>query len=379
MSFVPPYPATGVALQITELKQKTAQTLARVDIPQVLDGQEVLIKNGAAAQNPVDAKKVDDGSITTFPWTSGGDVAGEVIALGEDVENIKVGDRVASFLSRKTARHSGYQEFSIGNAPQTFKIPKYLGYEEASSIPLAFSTAVGAVFRDLIVPIPPAGSSLPLPPNREVPVLVWGGSSSVGAYAIQVLHLTGYKVVTTASPSNSEYVKSLGADIVVDYHDEEKAVEEIKKATDGKLSLVVDAISENHSTERAVKAFGPDGGIITTVLSVDDSVKKGRTDISIVSSGARIVYQDPKYLDAFRFLEETLEAKLLKPNKIEVLPKGLLSVDDGWNRQRAHKISGVKLVYRIADTPGLGDDVVMLPGLIVASGLVVFSAIVLLA
>ncbi|KAJ7692393.1 hypothetical protein B0H17DRAFT_1061387 [Mycena rosella] len=337
MSFVPHYPATGVALQITEPKQKTALTLARVDIPQVLDGQEVLIKNGAAAQNPVDAKQVDNGAITTFPWTSGGDVAGEVIALGKDVQNIKVGDR----------------------------IPKYLEYEEASSIPLAFSTAVGAVFSDLKVPIPPAGSSLPLPPNREVPVLVWGGSSSVGAYAIQVLHLSGYKVVTTASPSNNEYVKSLGADIVVDYHDEEKAVEEIKKATDGKLSLVVDAISENHSTELAVKTFGPDGGIITTVLSVDDSVKKGRTDISIVSSGARIVYQcanrrplvtgTPKYLDAFRFLEETLEAKLFKPNKIEVLPKGFLSVDDGWNRQRAHKISGVKLVYRIADTPGFVD------------------------
>jgi threonine dehydrogenase-like Zn-dependent dehydrogenase len=158
------------------------------------------------------------------------------------------------------------------------------------------------------VPIPPAGSSLPLPPNGEVPVLVWGGSSSVGAYAIQVLHLSGYKVVTTASPSNEEYVKSFGADIVLDYHDEEKVVEESKKATDGKLSLVVECvpflfdnisdsqmtcstISENHSTELAVKAFGPDGGIITTVLNVDDSVKKGRTDISIVSSGARIVYQ----------------------------------------------------------------------------------------
>jgi hypothetical protein len=95
---------------------------------------------------------------------------------------------------------------------------------------------------------------------------------------------------------------------VLDYHDKEKVVEEIKKATDGKLSLVVECvpflfdnisdsqmtcstISENHSTELAVKAFGPEGGIITTVLNVDDSVKKGRTDISIVSSGARIVYQ----------------------------------------------------------------------------------------
>ncbi|KAJ7244626.1 hypothetical protein B0H12DRAFT_1022352, partial [Mycena haematopus] len=333
-------------------------TLARVDIPQALDGQEILIKNVAAAQNPVDAKLQSlsptyDLSQTTFPWTSGGDVAGEVIAVGEDVTNIKVGDRVASYLSRKTARHSGYQEFTIGNAPQTFKIPKYLGYEEASSIPLAFSTAVGAVFSVLKVPIPPAGSSLPLPPNGEVPVLVWGGSSSVGVYTIQLLHLSGYKVITTASPSKTEYVKNFGADIVVDYHDEEKVVDEIRKATDGKLSLVVDTISENHSTELAANAIGPDGGIITTILPGDDSVKNRRTDIAIVGTGARIVYEDSKYLDAFRFLEETLEARLFKPNKIEVLPRGLLSVDDGWNRQRAHEISGVKLVYRIADTPGL--------------------------
>ncbi|KAJ7066266.1 GroES-like protein [Mycena amicta] len=350
------YPATGVALQITEPQQKTPFTLARVDIPQTLGDQEVLIKNGAAAQNPVDPKQVDyNFGITSYPWTSGGDVAGEVIAVGKDVKNVKVGDRVASFLTRSTARHSGYQEYSIANAPTTFKIPKYLGYEEASSLPLAFSTAVGAVFADLKVPIPPAGTSLPLPPNGEAPVLVWGGSSSVGAFAIQVLHLTGYKVVTTASPANTEYVKSLGADVVVDYHDQDKAVEEIKKATGGKLSLVVDAVSENHSTELAVKAFGPDGGIISVVLPVDDSVKNGRTDISILGSGAKIVFVDPSFLDAFRFLEEALEAKLFKPNQVEVLPKGLLSVDDGWNRQRAHKISGVKLVYRIADTPGLAD------------------------
>jgi NADPH:quinone reductase-like Zn-dependent oxidoreductase len=52
-------------VSLTEPKQKTALTLARVDIPQVLDGQEVLIKNGAAAQNPVDAKQVDNGSIVS--------------------------------------------------------------------------------------------------------------------------------------------------------------------------------------------------------------------------------------------------------------------------------------------------------------------------
>lgn len=60
----------------------------------------------------------------------------------------------------------------------------------------------------------------------------------MGAYAIQLAKLSGYTVVTTASPSNFDYVKSLGADVVIDYHDAEKAVTEITEATGDKLSLV---------------------------------------------------------------------------------------------------------------------------------------------
>jgi NADPH:quinone reductase-like Zn-dependent oxidoreductase len=52
-------------VSLTEPKQKTALTLARVDIPQGLDAQEVLIKNGAVAQNPVDAKQIDNGWIVS--------------------------------------------------------------------------------------------------------------------------------------------------------------------------------------------------------------------------------------------------------------------------------------------------------------------------
>lgn len=174
--------------------------------------------------------------------------------------------QVAAFLSRKTARHGAYQEYTIASAPQTFhvsrydgfsplvpapqpltlpphlQIPPYLTHEEASTIPLAYSTAVGGIFGDLHVPIPPRGASLPLPLNAETPILVWGGASSVGAYAIQLAKLSGYRVITTAGPANFDYVKSLGADIVIDYKDGEKAVEEIKKASGGKLRLVVECV-----------------------------------------------------------------------------------------------------------------------------------------
>ncbi|KAI5481617.1 dehydrogenase [Pseudohyphozyma bogoriensis] len=370
----PKYPTHGIALQVTERRQTTPLTLARVDIPGLRQG-EVLIENVAAAQNPVDAKQLDnDFGIPTLPWTLGGDVSGRIIAVGEKVEHLKVGDRVASFLARKTASEGGYQQYTVAKAPQTFKvnfqppaeirttlltgdyaqqIPDHLSHEAASTLPLAFSTAVGAVFGDLSVPIPPPSVSLPLPLNSLPPILVWGGSSSVGAYAVQLARLSGYRVVATASPANAEYVKSLGAEVVVDYHDAKKAVQEIKEATGGNLGLVVDAVSENGSTAAAVKAIGPRGGVISLVLPVDKSVLDGRTDIQLVSSGARIVFEKPAFLDAFRFLTEALEAKKFKPNNVEVIPRGLLGVDEGFRRQRAHQISGVKLVYVTKDTPGL--------------------------
>ncbi|KAL8286378.1 hypothetical protein RQP46_004395 [Phenoliferia psychrophenolica] len=372
----PTYPKSGIALQVpsvvpgtpdpvadqivtpgptTERLQKTPLTLARVEIPQTLEPGQILLEVFAAAQNPVDSKLIDLDRITEFPWTTGGDAAGLVLAVGSDVKELKVGGRVASFLQRKNSRNAGYQQFAIATAAQTFKIPHDLSFEEASSIPLAFATAVGGVFGDLKVPIPSAGSKLPLPSNGLPAILVWGGSSSVGAYAIQLAKLSGHKVVATASPANFEYVKSLGADVVVDYHDAEKAVQEIKAATGGKLSLVVDAISENGSTELAAKSIGPDGGIINVVLPVDDSVLHGRKDVKILSAGARIVFERPEILDAYRFLVDALEQKVFVPNRIEVIPGGLLGVNEGFRRQRAHEISGVKLVYRVRDTPGIAE------------------------
>lgn len=222
------------------------------------------------------------------------------MAVGNAVASLKVGDRVSAFLSRLTARHGGFQQYAIGQSPQAFKIPSYITYEEASTFPAGFATAVGGLFGDLGISIPLTGANLPLKNNHLAPILVWGGSSSVGASAIQLTKLSGYTVVATASPSNFAYVKSLGADVVIDYHDGDKAVAEIIEATGGKLSLVYDAISEHGSTALSVRAIGPSGGKITTVLPVNDSVKNRRTDIEILGSGAGIMFTSLGCLPPYR-------------------------------------------------------------------------------
>lgn len=117
-------------------------------------------------------------------------------------------------------------------------IPDNITFEQAATVPIPFFTAVQALFLRLELTEPTPEKSLPLKSNGEW-VLVWSGASSVGQYAVQLLHLAGYKVVTTASESNWSLLKSYGADALFDYKDE-KVSEKIKELTGDSLKFAID-------------------------------------------------------------------------------------------------------------------------------------------
>jgi len=96
-------------------------------------------------------------------------------------------------------------------------------------------------------------------------ILIWSGSTAVGQYAIQLAKLAGLKVATTASPAKHDLVKSLGADVVVDYKDPEVS-EKLRKATDDSIVYGLDTISENGSVQLCQKAFGKEGGHLVCLL-----------------------------------------------------------------------------------------------------------------
>lgn len=116
------------------------------------------------------------------------------------------------------------------------QLPETYTFEEGSTIPLTYTTAGWGLVSVLGVQLPTSSDPVPLPPRNE-PFLVWGGSSSVGAFGtrrseiltpsqlntsllvIQQAAAAGYTVITTASAANHEYVASLGATHVFDYHD----------------------------------------------------------------------------------------------------------------------------------------------------------------
>lgn len=113
---------------------------------------------------------------------------------------------------------------------------------------------------------------------------VYGASSAVGIFAVQLGHLMGYRIIALCSPHNAELVKSLGPDEVVDYHDAEKASADIKRISGGGVTLGLDTISEGKSFQICLGGFGDKGGRLNAILPVSQEAKDIRRDVEIEST-----------------------------------------------------------------------------------------------
>lgn len=131
---------------------------------------------------------------------------------------------------------------------------------EAVGVTATFATAALGFFNKLDLVYPLDTTQEAAKGDRKSPwVLIYGGSSSVGLFAIQLAKFAGYSVITTCSPRNFDLVKEHGADVVVDYHDSDAAVEKIREATSGTLTSALDCISEADSAVICVKSLAQGG------------------------------------------------------------------------------------------------------------------------
>jgi NADPH:quinone reductase-like Zn-dependent oxidoreductase len=168
--------------------------------------RDVLIRVRAASVNPVDYK-IRDGQLKTilplkFPLVLGSDCAGVVEKCGADVRAFKPGDAVYARLEKD--RIGAYAEFAVANADTVALKPANLDFNQAAAIPLAGLTAWQALI-----------DMGKLRAGQKV--LIHAGSGGVGTFAIQIAKHLGAFVATTCSTRNAALVKSLGADVVIDY------------------------------------------------------------------------------------------------------------------------------------------------------------------
>ncbi|KAK6330443.1 hypothetical protein TWF696_003335 [Orbilia brochopaga] len=202
------------------LMSPKAHPLTIGDASMPVAGQgEVIIRNHAIAINPVNwAIQALEVFPVSYPFIGGNDAAGEIVEVGPDVDAFKVGDRVLALAegdgSREHEANAAFQLFFSAKVNRIAKIPNHTSYAEAAVFPLGMATAASALFQK-------DTHALPLPQVPPVPqtktILVWGGSSSVGACAIQLLVGAGFEVAATAGAHNLEAMKDIGAKYVFDH------------------------------------------------------------------------------------------------------------------------------------------------------------------
>jgi alcohol dehydrogenase len=177
------------------------------DMPEpTLRDDDVLIEIHAAGLNLLDSK-IKNGEFKLIlpyrmPLVLGHDVAGVVARVGSRVRQFKVGDEV---YSRPPDHRIGtFAQFIAVNEKYVASKPKNLTMDEAASIPLVGLTAWQALVERAHL-------------TKGQKVFIQAGSGGVGSFAIQLAKHIGATVATTTSSTNTQWVKSLGADIVIDY------------------------------------------------------------------------------------------------------------------------------------------------------------------
>lgn len=185
-------------------------SLELIEIPERKPGaNEVRVKVIGSALNPADSK-VLTGKIKflhgrKFPLVVGYDFAGEIDLVGGGVTSFKVGDRVFGFLPYSMSNNQGtFCEKIIAKVGAISKIPTALTFEQAASCATAPLTALQGLRKTLMK-------------QNGKRILINGASGGVGAFAVQMAKILGAHVTATCSSGSVEFVKSLGADEVIDY------------------------------------------------------------------------------------------------------------------------------------------------------------------
>ena len=321
----------------------------------------LLAKVDAIALNPTDWKHICF-KIAAPNGISGCDFSGTVVEVGSEVtKSFKPGDRIAGTThgaNFSQPEDGCFAEYAVAKADLLVKIPDSLSSEAAATFPLGVSTVGQGLYQKALK------LNLPTNPTKnEEPVLIYGGSSATGSLAIQYARLSGYKVLTTCSPHNYDFVKSLGADAVYNYKDPDCG-KNINKDTNDSLKLVWDTISLESSAKICAEALSSDGSGAKYGSILETS--SPRKDVESKFTFMYTIFNDPftkgseeipAMPEDFEFAKEFfgITEKLLAEGKLKTHPekvglKGLEGALQGMEDMKNDKVSASKLVYRVGDT-----------------------------
>jgi NADPH:quinone reductase-like Zn-dependent oxidoreductase len=270
-------------------KKGGPETLVEGDLPQPQPkAGEVLVKVHATAVTPTEFEwfptwNTPAGQPRPFPIVFSHELSGVVESLGANVTGLKVGDAVYGLNDWFT--NGAQAEYCVTPATAIAPAPKSIDHAQRAVTPISALTAWQGLFGRLNL-------------QRGERVLIHGGAGGVGIFAVQLAHWRGAHVIATASGKNLDFVKSLGADQVIDYRMEKF------EDTAGEVDAIFDAV----------------GG---DTLARSWGLLKKVGKLATVASGNEKA-TDQKVHDAFMLVEANASelaeiAALIDANKLRVL------------------------------------------------------------
>lgn len=286
-----------------------AEVLRYEDAPRPQPGMgEVLVQVHAAGVNPVDWKVregyLDEMLHHRLPLVLGWDVSGVVAATGPGVTRFRVGDAV--FSRPDLARDGSYAEYAVIRETELASKPASLDHRHAAALPLAGLTAWAALI---------GAANL----TKGQRVLIHGAAGGVGSFAVQLARWRGAEVVATASERNRDYLRSLGAERVIDYR--QVPFEEVA----GRVDVVFDTIGGE--TQQRSWQLLERGGILVSIVDPPDeqqaAAHQARQAFVFIQPDAEILARLAGLVDAGQlkvYLEDVLP--LAEARKAHELSQG---------------------------------------------------------
>lgn len=273
-------------LQITRFGGVDVLQLTEKELP-VPAADQLLVDVLFASVNPIDAKtraglgwaaqKFKD----ALPWTPGFDVCGVVRAVGSAVSGFSVGQRVCGMTSGGGA----YASAMLAPAAELLPVPKNMTHAQAAALPLAGLTARQGLFEFGQLQ---AGET----------VLISAAAGGVGHIAVQLAKQAGATVIATASEANHDFLLTLGADKVVDYHDTGAMA-----ALAGQIDFAFDLVGFDSGL--TALSLLKTGGRQVTVPTIAVPAIKEVADTQGKTVSGMLVHQDPDGLAALLALCST--------------------------------------------------------------------------
>ncbi|SCU97788.1 LANO_0E16974g1_1 [Lachancea nothofagi CBS 11611] len=337
-----------------------------IRIPHQLNDFEVLIQNKYVGLNHVDWKsKTYRFNIYSFPWINGRESSGLVVKRGKKVDGVRFPIGTEVFIASTSYRNlesSTFQEYTVFDSRLVWRIPeeRVAGGTFRKKFGLDFAGGIG-------VGLVTAGSALSpfikyerttSEPIEKKNIVIWGGSSSVGIYAIQLARSSGSfdKIIAVSSAKYTSYLEELGATHVIDRMKGESIIsKEVGDLCAEGVHYGLDTISKSTATSLfRILQNGPnyEKTLVCLVDGPDSALASEQTNIAVEKVNVKRFHEDISYGESFvRYTSQLLESDALKPIRGLRIFKGLdnfgHSIAIGLRELKEHGAGAEKFVVGI--------------------------------